>query len=90
LAAPDRSCPLVNAGFRLGSNSAVWPTNSEGLLLLGWAAKSCLAASGRLLPLRAHGGHLLGALDFLKEDNAHPALKSIREVSRSFEFGFDT
>jgi hypothetical protein len=38
----------------------------------------------------AHGGHLLGALDFLKEDNAHPALKSVREVSRSFEFGFDT
>jgi hypothetical protein len=25
----------------------VRPTNSEGLLLLGWAAKSCLAASGR-------------------------------------------
>ena len=46
---------------RVGRNSAVRPTNSEGLLLLGQAAKSCLAASGRSLPipLCAHCGRLL-------------------------------
>ncbi len=45
-----RKAPAIDVGFR--SNSAVRPTNSEGLLLLGQAAKSCLAAFGRLLPFR--------------------------------------
>lgn len=43
-----RKAPASDVGSR--SNSAARPTNSEGLLLLGQAAKSCLAAFGRTMP----------------------------------------
>ena len=52
LAAVEAGChpraPAAND--RLASNSAVRPTNSEGLLVLGWAAKSCPSAYGRTTP----------------------------------------
>jgi hypothetical protein len=74
----------------LGRNSAVRPTNSGGLFLPNHASGAAVPLTAEKRQLRAHGGHLLGALDFLKEDNAHPALKSVREMNQSFKFGFDT
>jgi hypothetical protein len=48
----DYGCSIRGRHDCFGRNPAVRPTSSEGLLLLGSAAKSCLAASGRLLPFR--------------------------------------
>ena len=40
-----------------------------------------------MVSLRAHGGHQLGALDFPKEDNAHPALADRGGRKAGFDFG---